>query len=612
MAESISENAEKSSPNLKKAALALIIGFIVLYIATLSSRGLMMPDETRYAELAREMLTDNDWVVPHLDGFRYFEKPVMFYWATAASMKLFGQNAFALRLPSALSVGITALLIFILLRRVRPNQPAVALLGAGIYLTMIEVFIVGTLGIIDSMLTMFLTGVMVSFILSHFAQNMRDKILYLVVMGIFCGGAFLSKGFLAFAVPVVTIIPFLLWERKFKELLLVAWIPLIVATLVVLPWGIAIHLREGTFWHYFFWEEHVRRFIGERIEYFRPIMGEGSKHIGSDAQHARPFWEYIPILVGGCLPWLVFIPGAIMGLKQLKKQSDPALSKNLASLIRFLLCWFVLPLIFFSACKGKLPTYILPCFAPMAILVGMGLWKYLHGEKTRAFDIGVPLSSALPIIAGLGLIIIQIFKPWGFFIFSSAETTKFLCFTAGLLIWGVLGIMAGREKTPSTRVILCLVAPVWLFTCIMTSLPSQFTEKKLAASALQNCAAQIDENTILVSDKRFVRAVCWYFKRNDAYLLYDCGELEWGVVAHADSTHRLLKPISKFQELRDNLAPGQKIALIAPPGRFDKYVTTFGSPVEKYQTKYVVVGIYRPVVVNHPLPRPRKDENTGN
>jgi 4-amino-4-deoxy-L-arabinose transferase len=599
----------KPKSNFHRAVLGLIIGFIVLYIGTLSSRPMMMPDEHRYGEIAREMLTDDDWVVPHLDGFRYFEKPVMFYWATAGSMKIFGQNAFALRLPSALSVGITALLIFLLVRRLRPDHPAVALLASGIYLTTIEVFIVGTLGIIDSMLTMFLTGVMVSFIFSYFSNNLRDKILYLVVMGIFCGGAFLSKGFLAFVVPILTIIPFLIWERKFKQILLIPWIPLIVATLVVLPWAIAIHLREGSFWHYFFWEEHVRRFIGERIDYFRPIMGEGSKHIGSDAQHAKPFWWYIPILLAGSMPWVIFVPGAFIGLRQLKKQTNHTGSGKIEKpLIRFLLCWLIVPLIFFSACKGKLPTYIIPCFVPMGILVAMGLWKYLHGEKTRAFDIGVPIASLLPIIAGLGLVVIQIFKtgfgiipPEYIPIFSPVETGGFLCFTAGLFVWGVLGIMAGCEKPPSSRVILCLLAPVWLFTCIMTSLPFKFIEKKTPGSFLKSQVAQVDENTILVSDKRFVRSVCWYFKRNDAFLLYDCGELEWGVMAHEDSTHRLLRPISQFQKLINNLTPEQKIVLVATPDRFKGYIEAFGKPTEEHRSKYIVLGIYRYRGANRPV-----------
>lgn len=594
MAEQLSD---KPKSNLRNAALGLILGFIVLYISTLGTRSLMMPDEPRYAEIAREMVTDNDWVVPHLDGFRYFEKPVMFYWATAGSMKIFGQNAFALRLPSALSVGITALLIFLLLRRLRSGQPAVALLAAGIYLTTIEVFIVGTLGIIDSMFTMFLTGVMVCFILSHFSDKLRSKIFCLVGMGIFCGGAFLSKGFIALAVPVVVIVPFLIWQRKWKQLLFVPWIPLIVATLVVLPWGIAIHLREGTFWHYFFWEEHVRRFIGERIDYFRPIMGEGSKYIGSDAQHAKPFWWYIPILLGGAIPWAIFVPGAIIGLRQLKTETNSTSSVKAAKtgefLIRFLLCWLIAPLIFFSVCKGKLPTYILPCFVPMGILIAIGLWKYLNGEKTRAFDIGIPISSLLPLIAGVGLVFIQIFKPRGFVIFSPNEMGRFICFAAGLFAWGVLGIMAGREKTPSTRLTLCVFAPVWLFTCIMTSLPFKFTEKKIQGPFLQSYAGQIDENTILVTDKRFVRSVCWYFKRNDAFLLYDSGELEWGVKAHKDSTHRLLKPISKFRKLIDNLAPDQKIVLVAPPERFKMYVKEFGKPTEEHRSRYIVLGVYR-------------------
>ena len=83
-----------------KSFLHLLL-FLAVFLLTLGVRPLFSPDETRYAEAAREMLESGDWIVPRLNGTCYFEKPILGYWAFAGSMKLFGRNAFALRLPSA-------------------------------------------------------------------------------------------------------------------------------------------------------------------------------------------------------------------------------------------------------------------------------------------------------------------------------------------------------------------------------------------------------------------------------------------------------------------------------------------------------------------------------
>ena len=94
---------------------ALILVYLVVYILPLDLRPLMIPDETRYAEIPREMLKSGDWIVPRLNGLRYFEKPPMGYWLNAMSISLFGENGFAVRLSSALAAGLTALLAGILL-----------------------------------------------------------------------------------------------------------------------------------------------------------------------------------------------------------------------------------------------------------------------------------------------------------------------------------------------------------------------------------------------------------------------------------------------------------------------------------------------------------------
>ena len=102
---------------MKKSSIAVIGIFLLLYILPLGARPLFYPDETRYAEIPREMIASGDWVVPRINGLRYFEKPVLGYWLNATAMNLFGQNAFSLRFPSAISVGISALMVFLLLQR---------------------------------------------------------------------------------------------------------------------------------------------------------------------------------------------------------------------------------------------------------------------------------------------------------------------------------------------------------------------------------------------------------------------------------------------------------------------------------------------------------------
>ena len=97
--------------------LTFVAVFLVLYVLPLGVRPLVIPDETRYAEIPREMLVSGDWIVPRLNGLRYFEKPPLGYWLNAASMWLFGESAFAIRLPSAIAAGLTAVLLFVWARR---------------------------------------------------------------------------------------------------------------------------------------------------------------------------------------------------------------------------------------------------------------------------------------------------------------------------------------------------------------------------------------------------------------------------------------------------------------------------------------------------------------
>ena len=103
--------------SLSREKFLILFIFLIAYLLPLGARALTVPDETRYAEIPREMIATGDWMVPHLNGVRYFEKPVMGYWIHAISILIFGENNFAVRFPSALSAGLSAMLIFWLIGR---------------------------------------------------------------------------------------------------------------------------------------------------------------------------------------------------------------------------------------------------------------------------------------------------------------------------------------------------------------------------------------------------------------------------------------------------------------------------------------------------------------
>ena len=316
---------------MKKAAFALICIYLLIYIIPLGTRRIAIIDESRYAEIPREMIASGDWTVPHLNGLRYFEKPVMGYWLTALSMKYFGNTAFAIRLPSALAAGGTALLIFLLAIRFLRDRKT-ALLAAAISLTFVEVCGVGVTSVLDSMLTFFVTGMLAMFFFAATELQKRRTFCWLLLCGLFAYCAFMTKGFLAFVVPLITMIPFLIWNRDTKKIFTLPWIPLAVAALLVLPWAWAIHMREPDFWSYFFWEEHINRFLPESLnetlhnsEFWRDLLGEKvtTRLVVRETQHEEAFWYFIPVLLLGALPWTFTLPAALKGIFSCKLAARP-------------------------------------------------------------------------------------------------------------------------------------------------------------------------------------------------------------------------------------------------------------------------------------------------
>jgi len=532
---------------MKKSSIAIIGLFFLLYILPLGVQPIIIPDETRYAEIPREMLVSGDWVVPHLNGLRYFEKPVLGYWVNAASIMLFGENAFAIRLPSALAAGISALMLLLMVRRFAAGYAA-GILAAAAFLTCFEVFGIGTFNVLDSVFSMFVTAGMVSFFFAHMEGKPVRRTGFLFLFGAFCGLGFFTKGFIAFAIPVLSIVPFMIWEGRWRELFRIPWLPLVAALLVALPWAVMIYTREPDFWHYFFWIEHIKRFMSH------------------NAQHPEAFWYFVPVLIGGALPWTVLLPSVVQGInKTLLK--DP--------LARFGICWFIFPFLFFSASHGKLVTYILPCFPPLAILMAIGLHHYFKQGRKRAFNSGALFLVLVIIILAVALVVVEItgflgFRPY-------VQIWKCVLVVSGILFWASLLVFSIRESGYRKKIVLYAAAPIVFMFITHFIMPDLTIDHKAPGEFLLSHSHRIRPDTILVSGEEPVRAVCWVYRRSDVYLLEGAGELHYGV-HFEDSRHRLLN-LDQLRELIIKNRGTGRVTLIAKSGKYENWKQDLPEPV---------------------------------
>jgi 4-amino-4-deoxy-L-arabinose transferase-like glycosyltransferase len=322
----------------------LLLGvFAAAWLASLGQRGLYNPDEGRYAEIPREMLASGDWVIPHLNGLVYIEKPPLQYWATAISEAVFGQNAWAARLYIGLCALATVYAIWALVRR--EWDGAAAARAAIMLVSSLLFMLLGHQLTLDMSLTLFTTVTFVAFCNAQRAPHWRRWML-LSWAGI--AGAFLTKGLIAGVLPLLTLIVYSALQRDlapWRRLLPVRGA--LVFAILCLPWLILIQHRLPQFFQFFFVREHFQRFL-TRIE-----------------DRYQPWWFFIPVLVAGVLPWL--LPALRALCVGWRAGAQPGFD-----LRRFAWVWCVVVFVFFSASDSKLITYILPLFPQLALLMATG------------------------------------------------------------------------------------------------------------------------------------------------------------------------------------------------------------------------------------------------
>ena len=479
----------------KRWALPLLIGlFLLAYLLPLGTHGLWIPDETRYAQISQDMLLSGNWVSPHFMGLRYFEKPIAGYWMIALGQELFGQNLFGVRFASALSTGLSVLLCFLVARRLW-NEPSKSFICALLYMSFTVVAGQAGYANLDPQFTFWVNLSLVALWFAVDSRSTGQRVVSWAVLGLACGMGFMTKGFLAWLLPVLIALPWMLWQKRWRELLIYGPVAVAVAIVVSLPWVLAVHSQEPDYWRFFFWHEHIRRFAGD------------------DAQHDAPWWFYLPLLVAFSLPWVGMLVPAFKQAWQTRTQPG----------IAFLLLWLVMPLAFFSTANGKLPTYILPCLLPLALLLGHALADRLRLEQGRALSINGLLNLVLGVITLIALVYLQLKKP----VYDHELHSMVLVFIA-LIGWIIANL--AQAFLP----LQCWAAPalgsLLLIGVLPAALPKSVVANKTPDQFILHHLDELSGTTHLLSnDLGAASALAWRLKQPKVALYNTVGELKYGL-----------------------------------------------------------------------------------
>lgn len=500
----------------KRWALPLLLAMMALaYLLPLGSHGLWIPDETRYAQISQGMLLSGNWVSPHFMDVRYFEKPAAGYWMIAIGQALFGQNLFGVRFASALSTGLSVLLCYLVARRMW-NEPRKSFACALLYMSFTVIAASAGYANLDPQFTFWINLSLVALWFALDSTSRGQRLIAWAVLGLACGMGFMTKGFLAWLLPVLIALPWMIWQKRWRELLVYGPVAVVVAIAVSLPWALAVHAQEPDYWRFFFWHEHIRRFAGD------------------DAQHSAPWWYYLPLLVAFSMPWVALLPPALKQAWQTRRQSN----------IGFLLLWLWMPLFFFSLSKGKLPAYILPCLLPLALLLGHALADRLKLERGRALGINGLLNLVVGVVTLLALVYLQLKKP-----IYDHELHNLVLVFIGLIGW----IMANLLQ--AFRPLQCWAAPAFgsllLAAVLPAGLPNSVVANKTPDQFILDHAQELGQSAKLLSnDLGAASALSWRVKRPEVAFFNTIGELKYGL-AYPDSLKQRVDPDQVQQWMHD-------------------------------------------------------------
>ena len=335
--------------------VAAVCGY--LFFWGLGSFGLVGADEPRYAQVAREMLERNDYVTPTLYGDPWLEKPALYYWRALIAFEEFGVKDWAARLPSATFALGMVTIIFFHMRRFRP--------GAQLDAALLTASCVGIIAFARGASTdMQLAAPFTVAMLGWYAWYETGSRFWLIDLYIFIAIGTLAMGPVAPVLAAGIILVFCYLRNDMKAAWKTAfWWPGILIFLgIALPWYILVQEANPHFFRSFILEQNLARFSTDKY------------------RHSQPFWYYLPVLMLSLIPWTFFaMPALIDAVRSCwndwrathhirRKTGVEIPRKNPDAFPEFLVICTLIPIVFFSISRSKLPGYILPAIPPCTIL----------------------------------------------------------------------------------------------------------------------------------------------------------------------------------------------------------------------------------------------------
>jgi len=485
--------------------LLLALVFAALLGPSIGRRALWEPDEGRYAEIPREMVATGDYLTPRINGIKYFEKPPLVYWATAAAIRIAGTSEAAVRSPIALFALLGGIAVYLAGRRLFGRSAglwgALALATSPLYLGLGQVLS------LDMPVSALLTAALLAFLLAVREPPGWNRRLLLWAFYAAAALAVLSKGLIGVLIPALVIGTWILLTRQWR-LIPVALAPtgILVFLAIAAPWHLLASRAHPEFAWFYFVHEHFQRYLTKVHNRYEPP------------------WYFVPVLLGGLLPWTLFLPQAL-------KSAWRADSVERRETIFFAL-WAALVFGFFSLSDSKLMPYVLPAVPPLALLVGRWLGSLVE-DRLGAGEKRSPLLPALWGLLSLGLILAAAVAFWptppegtkdrAFFdLLGGFRPVLALCFAA----IGIAPFLFDRQRNRRSTLVALIMGNALLFILLGVLAP-RFDAYRSAKPLAQDLLTNLQPGDEVASYHFYPHTLAYYLKRRITIVGYT-GELEFG------------------------------------------------------------------------------------
>jgi 4-amino-4-deoxy-L-arabinose transferase-like glycosyltransferase len=346
---------KKSFKALQNHLLIILIGSL-FFIPYLGEFHLFDWDEVNFAEAAREMIATGDYLTVRIDYEPFHEKPPLFFWMQAISMKIFGINEFAARFPNALIGIITLLIIYSIGKKLFDER--YGLLWVLAYLGSFLPHIYFKTGIIDPTFNLFIF-LSVYFIYLYWLEisigsllkNKKNK--YTALAGIFAAMAVLTKGPVGFLLPALSWLVFWFIKRKEKKFQFRTFLFFTSITLLpALIWYSIIFINAGGM------------VIEEFISYQLRLL------FTTEGGHSGPVYFHFIVLFIGCFP------ASIIMIRAFRKRFDDNVAQEQFKLWMTILLCVVLAI--FSLVNTKIIHYSSLAYFPITFLAAYSAYSLIY------------------------------------------------------------------------------------------------------------------------------------------------------------------------------------------------------------------------------------------